>query len=183
MQCEPLQSSTAVSEVALSEHAPVTVMKAAAAPPVVMQASIPEGDYPYMQLRTIGAMMLHAGTSGKVSLHAFAVKRAAKIPQQGKEGAKEGVEGMEEAPPPDNRTWLQKNWVYMVPVIFMVGCMTDPPSTQSCLVPQKTSQILGPDTCFCVQLLNGLGGSAAQQRQGTPGQTAQAGGARQRVRQ
>ncbi|CAL8468819.1 g8360 [Coccomyxa elongata] len=120
MRCEPLQSSNAVSGVALSEYAPVIVLKAAAAPPVVKPASIPE------------------------------VKRAAKTPQQGKEGGKEGVEGEEEAPPPDNRTWLQKNWIYMVPVIFI--------------------------------LLNGLGGSAAQQRQGAPGQAAQAGGARQRAR-
>ncbi|BDA43198.1 hypothetical protein COCOBI_04-2100 [Coccomyxa sp. Obi] len=121
MQCEPLQSGTAMSGVALSEHVPVTVLKAAAAPSVVKQASIPE------------------------------VKRAAKTPQQGKEGAKEGVGGEEEAPPPDNRTWLQKNWIYLVPVIFM--------------------------------LLNGLGGSAAQQRQGPPGQAAQAAGPRQRARQ
>ena len=45
MQCESFQSSIAVSEVSLSEHAPVVVLKAAAAPPVVKQASIPEGDF------------------------------------------------------------------------------------------------------------------------------------------
>lgn len=65
-------------------------------------------------------------------MHGFAVKRAAKTPQQGKEGAKEGVDGEGEAPPPDNRTWLQKNWIYMVPVVFMVRSVTDPPTTQSC---------------------------------------------------
>ncbi len=28
--------------------------------------------------------------------------------------------GDKEAPPPDNRTWLQKNWIYFLPVAFMV---------------------------------------------------------------
>ena len=56
-----------------------------------------------------------------------------KDPSARKEGAKEGVEGEAEAPPPDNRTWLQKNWIYMVPVIFMVRLVTgSSPSTQWC---------------------------------------------------
>jgi hypothetical protein len=52
-----------------------------------------------------------------------AVKRAAPAAAgqpSGNAGETAG-EGKEAAPPPpDNRTWLQKNWIYLLPVGFML---------------------------------------------------------------
>ena len=37
-----------------------------------------------------------------------------------KEGAKPSASEEKEPPPPDTRTWLQKNWIFMVPVVMIV---------------------------------------------------------------
>lgn len=53
-----------------------------------------------------------------------APKAAVGSAQRRKDGDKEGEEGGEAAPPPDERTWLQRNWIYLIPMVFMVCCMT-----------------------------------------------------------
>lgn len=50
-----------------------------------------------------------------------APKGAAGGAQQRKEGGISGQEGKEEEAPPDERTWLQKNWIYLIVPAFMVG--------------------------------------------------------------
>ncbi|EIE22228.1 hypothetical protein COCSUDRAFT_55925 [Coccomyxa subellipsoidea C-169] len=95
MHCDSLQSLTGSLEVTLAQSAPVTITETAAAPSVVRQAPMPEVKRP-------------------------APKAATGSAQQRREGDKPGEEGEEAAPPPDERTFLQKNWIYLVPMIFML---------------------------------------------------------------
>lgn len=55
-------------------------------------------------------------------------------------GGEGGEEGEAEPPPPDNRTWLQKNWVYALPMFMMamnvMNAAAGPPPQQ----PQRRGQ-------------------------------------------
>lgn len=51
---------------------------------------------------------------------AAAAPEAPKQPAAAKEGAKPSAGEEKEPPPPDTRTWLQKNWIFMVPVVMIV---------------------------------------------------------------
>ena len=62
---------------------------------------------------------LCAGAGQRGASGGPAAKQAGQSAQEGGAG---GGEGEKEAPPPDNRTWLQKNWIYFLPVAFMVIC-------------------------------------------------------------
>ena len=51
---------------------------------------------------------------------AAAAPEAPKQAPAAKEGAKPSAGEEKEPPPPDTRTWLQKNWIFMVPVVMIV---------------------------------------------------------------
>ena len=51
---------------------------------------------------------------------ASAAPEAPEQPPAAKEGAKASPGEERAPPPPDTRTWLQKNWIFMVPVVMIV---------------------------------------------------------------
>ncbi|CAK0780100.1 hypothetical protein CVIRNUC_004936 [Coccomyxa viridis] len=102
-ECNPSHSTGQQSAASLAKIVPVTVMKPARATAIKQQPK-----------------PLASAKPGARSAPA-AAQKASVVPGQGKKDKVTEGDGGEAAPPPlDNRSWIQKNWIFLIPAALML---------------------------------------------------------------